>query len=108
MRATWFDLWCYIVVIIDFYALPLVMRDTGSAVVLMLIAMPLVLFATSVAYGLRHGWRYQYPIIVALLFVPTIFIFYNSSALIYIIVYGIIAVLGDAFGHILVPLFRKE
>lgn len=108
MRATWSNIWFYIVVIVDFYVVPLVMRDTGSAMVLMLIVMPLVLFVTSLAYGLRRGWRYQYPIIVALLFVPTLFIFYNSSALIYIIVYGVIALLGDVFGYLLARLFRKQ
>ena len=35
----------------DFYLLPLLARDTGSAMLLMLIVMPLAAFLTGVAYG---------------------------------------------------------
>ncbi|OZG69108.1 hypothetical protein [Bifidobacterium eulemuris] len=108
MHATWSDPWLYIVVIIDFYVVPSAIQDTGSGIVLMLIVMTLVLFVTSIAYGLRRGRRYQYPIIVVLLFIPTIFIFCNASSWFRIISCGIIAALGNAFGSLLTCIFRKE
>lgn len=41
-----------------------------------------------------------YAVIVAILFIPTIPIFYNSTAWIYIFVYGAIALIGNAIGMV--------
>ena len=46
-------------------------------------------------YGIRNGFDFWYAFIVAILFIPSIFIFYNSSAWIYVVVYAGIALLGN-------------
>ena len=88
----------YIVLLLDFYALPLLIRDTGSAMVLMLVGIPLVCFITAALYGAKNGFRVWFALIAAALFAPSIFVFYNSSAWVYMIGYGVIALLGNAVG----------
>ncbi len=89
----------YLVVItIAFYLLPLIGRDTGSFMLILLVAMPIVCFIASLLYGLKEGFQLLYPVMVAALFTPTIFIYYNSSAWMYIVIYAVIALIGTAFG----------
>ena len=86
------------IIIIDFYLLPMVIKDTGSAMLMLLIVIPLTCFLISLIYGLKKPFNILYSVIVAFLFVPSIFIFYNSSAWVYMITYGIIALIGSAIG----------
>ncbi len=81
-----------------FYLLPLLGNDTGSFMFILLIATPLISFIAALLYGVRRGFDVTYWIIVAVLFVPTIFIYYNSTAWIYIVVYAVIALVGSAIG----------
>lgn len=86
------------VIVSDFYLLPLLIKDTGSAIVVLLILVPFVCFACSLVYGARHSFHWSYAAMVAVLFTPTIFIFYNSSAWVYIIGYGVVALMGNLIG----------
>ena len=83
-----------------FYLEPLIITDTGSAMFVVLIFLPLVCFLSSIIYGVKHSFSILYPILISLLFIPTIFIYYNSSASIYIIMYGLIALCGNLFGKL--------
>lgn len=83
---------------VDFYVLPLLMKDTGSAMLLLLFVMPLICLVTAVLYGLKNGFRIWFGLLTALLFVPSIFIFYNETAWVYMLVFGALAVLGNAVG----------
>ena len=83
----------------DFYLLPLLARDTGSAMLLMLIVMPLAAFLTGVAYGVRNGFCVLLPIAAAVLFIPTIWIHYNASAWVYAPAYGVIVLVGNGLGR---------
>ena len=86
--------------IIIFYLLPLAVKNTGFAMLMMLIIMPLSTFACTVIYGVRQGFDFILPILAIVLFAPTIFIFYNSSAWIYIVIYAVIAFIGNGMGRI--------
>lgn len=46
-----------LVIIIDFYILPLLIRDTGSAMIMLLIILPFICFVSSVFYGIRHSFH---------------------------------------------------
>ena len=48
----------------------------------------------------RQGFDFILPILAIVLFAPTIFIFYNSSAWIYIVIYAVIAFIGNGIGRI--------
>lgn len=84
----------------DFYLLPLLMKDTGTAMLFMLCVMPLIAFISGVVYGAINGFNPILPIAALILFVPSIFIYYNSSAWIYSVIYAVIVLAGNGFGRI--------
>lgn len=87
-----------VVLAIDFYLLPLLARDTGSAMFVMLCVMPLIAFAAAVLCGARSGFHIALPVTALLLFVPTIFIHYNATAWVYAPVYAVIVLAGTGIG----------
>lgn len=93
-----------IILLLDFYLIPCLIRDTGSGMFFLLIVMPLVCFTAAAAYGRGNGFHLLFGIMTAALFAPSIFLFYNASAWVYIVVFGVIAVLGNAAGL----LFRES
>ena len=95
------SMWMYLLFIgVDFYLVPVLIRDTGTAILILLVVIPLLCFLCSVLYGANHSFHWQYGVIVAVFFIPSIFIYYNSSAWVYIIGYGVIAFIGNLIGMI--------
>ncbi|MGN8659424.1 hypothetical protein [Catenibacterium mitsuokai] len=88
----------YFIIFITFYLIPILIQDTGSGMFILLIVIPLITLITSIIYGLRNVFDFIYPLIVAILFIPTLFIYYNISALVYIIAYSLIALIGEILG----------
>ena len=101
------ELFYFIFIGIIFYILPLFIIDTGSAMFILLCAIPILLFFISCFYGFNKNTRIIYPIIGTLLFIPTIFIYYNSSAKIYILIFGIVIFLGYFIGKGLFKVIEK-
>lgn len=101
MKKTLAAMLPYIIVLtINFYLLPYLIRNTATAMLIMLFVIPLISFICAVIYGFHQGFGFSLPIISMILFAPTIFIYYNSSAWLYIVVYGIIAFIGISVGCI--------
>lgn len=94
----------YLLLLIDFYTIPWFIRDTGSAMIVMLVILPLICLLISVFYGIRNGFDFWYILSVAIIYIPSIFIFYNASAWVYIVGYAVIALLGDLIGS---PLSKR-
>ena len=88
-----------IVLAIIFYVLPLLIKDTGIGMFMLLLAIPLLTLICAIIYGVRQGFDFLFPLTVAVLFAPTIFIFYNRSAWVYIIAYAVIALVGNGVGR---------
>lgn len=84
---------------IAFYVLPLLIKDTGMGMFMLLLVIPLLTFICAVVYGVRHGFDFLLPIAAVILFAPTIFIFYNASAWVYIIAYPVITLVGNGIGR---------
>lgn len=91
----------YFIIFITFYLIPILIQDTGSGMFILLIVIPLITLITSIIYGLRNVFDFIYPLIVAILFIPTLFIYYNTSVWTYILVYSMIAVIGELLGKTL-------
>lgn len=91
----------YFIIFIAFYLFPMLIKDTGSGMFILLIVIPLITFITSIIHGLKNTFDFLYPLIIAILFIPTLFIYYNISAWSYIIVYSVIAVVGELLGKTL-------
>lgn len=91
----------YLIIFIAFYLVPILIKDTGSGMFILLIVIPLITLITSIIYGLRNTFDFIYPLLVAILFIPTLFIYYNTSAWVCVIAYSMIAVIGELLGKTL-------
>lgn len=91
----------YLIIFIAFYLVPILIKDTGSGMTILLIVIPLITLINSLIYGLRNTFDFIYPLVVAIMFIPTLFIYYNASAWIYIISYSLIALIGELLGKTL-------
>lgn len=90
--------WFYVMCIINFYVVPFFIKDTSSAIFILMVLMPLISFSTSVVYGIKNGLKAHYFIFSTLLFIPSLFIYYNATAWIYVVLFSGISLIGDAIG----------
>ena len=90
-----------IVITLAFYVLPAFINDTGTSIFFLLILTPIICFITSIIYGIRHSFNLIFLLLIMALFIPTIFIFYNESAAVYVLIYGIIAAIGSLLGSLI-------
>lgn len=95
------------VIFIAFYLIPLLIKDTGSAMTILLILIPMICFISSFINGKKLGFNWLYLIIISILFIPTVYIFYNSSALIYLVIYLIVSLVGMYLGNMIKKLKRE-
>lgn len=79
---------------LGYYLLPFLIQDTGSAMLLLLVVLPLLTLICSYLYGAKHSFHFTFPLLVMLLFIPTIFIHYNESAMIYTWIFGSLSLIG--------------
>ena len=95
-----------LIIVLTFYGLPLIDRE--SEMLLLWILFPLVCFLSAIVYGIKYLFSVVYSILVMLLFIPTIFIFYNETASIYIGVYGMISLVGNLLGSFIRKIYIRK
>ena len=92
-------LWSFLLIIlISFYLLPLMIKNTGSGMLVLLIALPVISFICSSIYGLKNGFQPLFSILLVVLYIPSVFLIYNSSAMIYALIYGVLSFIGMYIG----------
>ena len=84
--------------IICFYLLTLLMKDTGSAMFILLFVIPVITFVNAILCGKKNSFDILYPLLVMVIFVPYVIIYMNESATIYIFIYGAISLMGLIVG----------
>lgn len=102
------DLILILLQLVVFYLLP---NFADPSDVMGLVVLIIVLtFILSIAEGTisKHQLKFIYPIIISIIFIPSIYIFYNSSALIYIVWYLVISSLGLLIGSLLRKIIWKK
>ncbi len=87
-----------LVIAADFFLLPLLIRDTGSAMVIMLAITPVIILLAAALCGAWAGFDWRLTAITATLFVPAIFRYYNESAWVYSLAYAALALGANALG----------
>lgn len=81
-----------------FYISPLFAVDTGSGILILLFIIPLSCLISAIIYSSLNSFHIAYPLLVSLAFTPTIWIFFNESAWVYIPAYGVITLIGNLLG----------
>lgn len=83
--------------IIFFYGVPIAAAfftpivAKSIAALSLLIINPLYSIISAHFFTAKHGLKWYFPFLIALLFIPAVYILYNDSALIYAAAYGILA-----------------
>lgn len=91
-----------------FYIFPLSAGTTGGMGMVMLIILATFILSTIMGTISKEKIKYLYPIIVAIAFIPSIFVFYNESASIHSIWYLVIASIGMIIGTAIQKLTHKN
>ncbi|MCJ7689025.1 MAG: hypothetical protein MUO60_06880 [Clostridiaceae bacterium] len=56
---------------------------------------------TSTIFGIKHGFKWYFLLIIPLLFIPSAYVFYNESAVGYSVIYMFFSAVGLGIGCIL-------
>ena len=84
-----------------FYISPLFAGPTDAMGMVLLIILATLLLSIIIGVISKEKVKYLYPIIIAILFVPSVFIYYNESALIHSVWYFVISTIGLLIGTII-------
>ena len=87
--------------LVMFYLFPLLAGPTDAIGMVVLII--LATFILSLVLGIisKNKLRFLYPVAISVLFIPSVFIYYNETALIHAIWYLIISALGLISGTLI-------
>ena len=72
------------------------------------IVYPLYSLIISVLFCKKYGLKIMVSILLVLLFIPTMFIFYNDSVLIFIFIYLILSIIGCFIGNKINEIFTYK
>lgn len=97
-----------IIAIASFYILPLLGKNTGYFILVLLVIFPLVSFNIGLIYGTKYGFNGLLPLLLGGVFLPTIFIYYNISAIIYFPTYQTLTLLGNIIGNFIRKKTKKN
>ena len=91
-----------------FYVFPLFAGPTDAMGMVVLII--LTTFLLSIIIGLisNKKIKYLYPVITAIVFIPSVFIYYNETALIHSVWYLVVSSVGMLIGAILRKLIYRN
>ena len=90
-----------IIQLIMFYLFPLTAGPPDVMGMIIILIMSVFILSIIIGALSKEKIKYLYPLIVAILFIPSIFIYYNESALIHALWYLIISCIGLLIGVIL-------
>ncbi|MBQ8283699.1 MAG: hypothetical protein IJX75_01265 [Clostridia bacterium] len=81
-----------------FYLFPLSAGPTDAMGMVLLIWLSTVLLGMILTVNSNNKIKYFYPVAIAVLFIPSVFIYYNSSALIHAVWHFVGATIGVGVG----------
>ena len=91
-----------------FYIFPLFAGPTDAMGMVLIIIITTFVLSLIIAVISKEKIKYFYPIIVAILFIPSVFIYYNESALIHSIWYLVDGYIGTFIGVVINKLINKK
>ena len=87
--------------VIFYYGIPIIATFFTPIITKSLLVYSLLLlnpiYALTFGYILtaKYGFKWYYPVCIAVLFIPAVYILYNDSALIYVLAYGTLALVSS-------------
>lgn len=90
-----------------FYIFPLSAGPTDIMGMIFLIIVATFILGIIMGYVTKEKVKYLYPFVVSILFIPSIYIYYNDSAYIHVIWYFVISLTGLLVGSLIRLLIKK-
>lgn len=87
-----------IVQLLMFYIFPLFAGPTDAIGMVVLILLSTFILSNIIGAVSKEKLKYLYPLITAVIFIPSVFIYYNSSALIHSFWYLAVSLVGLMIG----------
>lgn len=91
-----------------FYIFPLFSGPTDAMGMVFLIIVATFILSFILGIVSNQKIKYLYPLLIAIIFIPSVFIYYNESALIHSVWYLVISTTGLLLGIILRKILFKE
>ena len=108
MRKIWKEITILLIQLFMFYIFPLFAGPTDAMGMVLIIIITTFVLSLIIAVISKEKIKYFYPIIVAILFIPSVFIYYNESALIHSIWYLVDGYIGTFIGVVINKLINKK
>lgn len=83
-----------------FYVFPLFAGPTDAMGMVFMIILATILLSIVLGVLSNKKIKYLYPVVIAVLFIPSVFIYYNESAMIHSVWY-LVSTIGLLFGAII-------
>ena len=96
-----------IIQLIMFYLFPLTAGPTDATGMVVIILLSVLITSLILGSISNNKIKYAYPVIISILFIPSVFIYYNESALIHAVWYLVVSIVGTLIGSILNKVFNK-
>ena len=106
MKNYYLELIVLLIQIFMFYIFPLFAGPTDAMGMVFLILLSTFTLAIIMGIFSKNKFIWIYPLVISIIFIPTIFIYYNLSALIHSIWYFIDSLLGILIGKIFSKVFK--
>lgn len=98
-------------ILLVFYVFPLLLlgnEDGGGEIVVLGLLTPVSLFILNILYAFFFKFTWKFALMSSLLFIPVIFIYFNYTALSYVLVFIIISIIGNAIGGFIDNQINKQ
>lgn len=102
------ELVIYVLQLFMFYIFPLFAGPTDMMGMVLLIIISTFVLSVIMGSISKEKIKYLYPIIVAVIFIPTVMLYYNLSALIHSVWYLVVSAIGLFIGTIIYKLIQKK
>lgn len=91
-----------------FYVFPLFAGPTDAMGMVLLILITTFVLSIIIGVVSKEKLKYIYPLVVAIIFIPSVWIYYNDSALIHSLWYLVDSVIGLIIGSITFKVIDKK
>ena len=102
------ELIIFVLQLFIFYILPLFADPTDMMGMVLLIILATLLLSIMIGVVSNKKVKYLYPVVTAVVFIPSVFIYYNKTALIHSVWYLVLSAIGLAVGSGINALAHKS
>ena len=90
-----------------FYLYPLFAIKIDPIGMVLIMLFVTILLSLIIGIISNKKMKYLYPLVISLLFIPSVFIYYNESALVHSLWYFVVSLFGLFFGIIVSKIFKR-